>query len=387
MEKYFLDHSPEKQVVEVGKQKKGQVLVLTSFYEVPDNLKPHGGPHQDGPLTVGIFVPGLFQADKPNTGNHPDEAKLMGSMEVDLVIMAKGEGLNSDAYLNDDGTGACQKKVSAAVWQVLQKQINEYVEKHPQIKEKGVELKFWGYSEGSSQAPSLATRAVEDKTFTVKNVTSIGAGGLVGSIDQSKVNLGDFWRMAKQRQGALNKSVISQVEQEDAVTLFVSHKLMGNREAQELEQIKERRAGKKTVHEGLEQALEQHKDEPHQVVRAKLADDQNNILRWAVRLLTPNQVPHEAVPIERLKAAWTLNPDYDILAKKKIPMIVLFMNQDLFFPNREIRERIKQLRSFPEARVGLVITDANHEFPHYNASGVGLMLNLVSDKFMKHWNS
>lgn len=181
VEKKFLGQTPDTK--EVTRPDGAKFRVLSSFCELPGHLKEK--PKAEGePYRLTIYVSGMFDATKPNYGNHPLETKLAGSLltgDTDAIMMVKAEGLNPKAYLEND-KGCVQKRVAEEDWEVVKNQINALG-----LEGKPVTLHIVGYSEGATQGASLAKIAAESGSVKVQEYVSIGGSGLAGSQAQEAV--------------------------------------------------------------------------------------------------------------------------------------------------------------------------------------------------------
>lgn len=359
------------------------VNVLSSFVEIPESIEVEEKgkkkivelKKEDDEYNIAIYVPGLFQADKPNYGNHPLEVKLAGSLlrsNTDAIMMLKAEGLNDKSYEDEEGNGKVQTTVSKAALEVLKKTLKErgLVDEEGKLSRK-MRFSVVGYSEGSTQGASIAARIAESGFGEVKEFVSIGGAGLVGFENQSEVNLVKFFKNAqearknpylpapdsfKDNQGNIHSLPFTKEGAETSDTVFVEGKLLGDKKQG-----------------GLETSLGQAKVNTFADIR--------NIGKWSTRLLASEMGLIEQVPRARLNAAATLNHDYDLLAEKGVPIIVFSPTQEIFFPNTNVRERVGELRTqFPNDKILLVSSNVGHDFPHSNPSGTAYAIELIKER-------
>lgn len=197
----FINKTPADEVLQVeSKSGPADVRVLSTMCEIPDELRDPNKMQAKENVTMAVFVPGMFEVAQ-NYGSHPLESRLAGGLltsETDAVIMLKAEGQDRKAFEE------VHKTTSTAAFQVLEKQITEYLKMHPDCKT--INLKVLGYSEGSTQGASLTARIIEHiqeakaegrpaidglDTLNMKEYLSICGGGLAGNAKVADVNLGE----------------------------------------------------------------------------------------------------------------------------------------------------------------------------------------------------
>lgn len=354
-EKFFMENPPKQTLVE---QKDGsKVLVLSQNWEVPKKFKTE----KKDTLRINIYVPGMFQADQPNLGNHPLESKFTSALlrgNADAVYILKAEGLNSFAYCDKDKKPHTQSNVANAAVQILDQdllQLKKKLNLDPNIP---VEFEIAGYSEGSSQGASIAEKIIENNIGKVTGYTSIGGGGLVGYEDQNKANIIDFVQDAFRKMKHLKSDEMIKKGiywiQEDPHTFFVTHELIGD-----------------PIKGGFEYSLGKAKVDTF--------SDIKNITRWAIRYATHMMGFQKGVPNERVQAACSINPDYSKLAEKGVPIIVLAGTEEIFFPSDDVHNAVNKLRKIG-GKVLLVTSNIPHEFPHNNPFGTAYLFGIFRDK-------
>jgi hypothetical protein len=121
-EHFFATHPPK--ITETN-QDGGRMRTALVRWDIPAELKKESQP---GKLRITVYVPGMFETDKPNFGNYPLETKLAGSMltgDADVLFMLKGEGLNAEAYVGKDGVGHGESLVADAAVSSLAASLEE----------------------------------------------------------------------------------------------------------------------------------------------------------------------------------------------------------------------------------------------------------------------
>lgn len=358
VEKEFLEKTVNQQPITL--ENGAKIRVLSSYVEIPDELKRKRKPSE--PVRVSVFVPGLFEARPPNLGNHPLETKLAGALltgEVDVIFMLKAEGLNKEAFKENDH-GIIQKRVSKAAHDVLKNSLEQ------QYPEETFEFRVSGYSEGATQAASLAARIAESELGKVKDLVSISGAGMVGAKIQEESKPVSFLKEAlderkkapkpKELKGKRIKSDVP-IVREGHNTFYIDSRFMGDEKSG-----------------GFEEALGR--------ARVSTVNDIKNIGTWGLRLLTTELTGGriEEVPTERLKAATTINPDYEELVKRDIPIFVFSETEEIFFPNTQVRKKVNELRNKGGRVILISAGGAGHEFAHYNPSGVAYAIETVKRK-------
>ena len=351
VEQGFLDKKVEKSFFKL--ENGAKVRVLASFMDVPKELKKERNLNE--PIRISVYVPGLFETKPANFGNHPLETKLVGSLllgNVDTIFMIKAEGLNKQAFKNDK-EGVVQKIVSECSFSVLKKKLNKM---YPEEK---FNFRVVGYSEGATQAASLAAIISESDLGEVKEFVSVGGAGMVGVEKQENARPVFFIKEGLTEKENVENSVLGNKVflKEGRDTYFLAGEVIGN---------------KKTG--GLEGALGRTKTD--------LLADINNVGKWGFRFLASGIIGGkiEEVPYERLRAAITMNPDYDKLARNGIPIIVFSGTEDVIFPNKKVREKVKELRKIGGKVVLISVSQADHSFAHINPSGVAYAIEIAKEK-------
>jgi len=321
----------------------GQVEVFSHWVDIGPELKKGKGDHK---YYLDVYVSGLFQTDKANTGNMP-EARLVGGMvrpETDAVMVLKAEGLNKQAYEEDENGGG-EGRVAAAAVEVLRRKM----EGKPELHGREVVIRVTGYSEGSTQGASIAADLAE-AGYGVREYISIGGAGMVGAPSMGEVDFVKFgWGVTQSRvkAGPSPKAFVD----EGNGNYFIRGDMVA----------------------GWNKALGMDPAE----FNPTLKDDAENVVRWALRL-------GRDVPVQRVRAACTLNPDYRKLGEMGVPVIVVSSTHEQLFSNSAVKDQAEKLRQMG-GRVAVVTTDAGHEGPHFNPNAVAYMAQLISEKVEKKW--
>lgn len=347
IEDYFLKNPLDQEILEMAGGAK--VKVLSKVFELPESLKkPKTSP--EDPDRVTIFVPGMFEAAKPNFGNHPLEVKLLGGIltgDIDKILVIKAEGLNTEAY-----KGSSQQLVSKAAVRILKKDLA--------VEGQANNLySIVGHSEGGSQATSIAARILEDPSLgKVAELINIGGLGIDGVETQNDATLANYLKKVFRKNHLSPPSLpyksstgTNLYHQLDGDNLYVSKRLIGG-EAGSYEDI---------------------------LGKAKVGslDDLYNVGVWISKLATGSGVPQE-----RLRALWSQNPDNKILAFAGVPMIVFIGHKSLFFPYQEVKESIDELRD-GGAKILMISSDTAHDFSHHNPSGLALFIEFARRRWHK----
>lgn len=283
------------------------------------------------------------------------------------MVILKPEGLNDQAYLdvkNGKVVGACQRKISNAALEVLQKRLSEVREGSG----KKYKFRIVGYSEGSSQGISLAARILESGLGEVEDITSIGACGFVG-VDVVE-------------QPATPEVPVKQILGNVVVERFKSHPKFPRQDPN----------GKKIYH------LRKGDKGDNIYVDSKLLSDKNQggfeaslgrepidkgadkviLLRWFTKYFKSKRADlEEGVPSQRIKALWTRNPDLDFLAERAVPIKIFAGYFDQLFPSIKAEETIDQLRQ-KGGNILLISSNVTREYPHLHPSAVAYVLELFA---------
>ncbi len=446
----FINKTPADEVLQVeSKSGPADVRVLSTMCEIPDELRDPNKMQAKENVTMAVFVPGMFEVAQ-NYGSHPLESRLAGGLltsETDAVIMLKAEGQDRKAFEE------VHKTTSTAAFQVLEKQITEYLKMHPDCKT--INLKVLGYSEGSTQGASLTARIIEHiqeakaegrpaidglDTLNMKEYLSICGGGLAGNAKVADVNLGEVLinNIKAMNQGQANESLAKEagagaygtVSWQD--TNGHSYDIPKGTEAQ----LKEISAGLnlKTFEidsrlvEGFQKSLEvgagklngeqaELRDQEQESQQRRNPDDVKNVSKWLARFFATNveslskslvtraaailpggvdtlnrligngSVLKNPVPLERVKALFTMNPDYEtIVNSPDTKLTVVAGSKDIYFPGEVVATNLKEIVAAsddPERAVGktvLIKGDIPHEFPHGNTDGLAYMIELLKNK-------
>lgn len=362
VEEYFLSHNLGSKEVRIGQ---GRIEVLSSIFRVPEELRSS---NPDPNLErVTIFLPGMFEAKKPNYGNHPLEIKLAAALlkgDVDRLMVLKGEGLNKEAY-SEGGQGFGQRRVGEACMQVLKDQFP------PLSQGRRYEFTIVGHSEGATQGVSIAKQILDAGLGQISEFVAISGAGLVGAEDQNSV---DIFKTLKENAAHTKnpqkpripytdeKGVTQYVKREGADDVSISRDLIYKK----LDLVNQTGGG-------LEVSLGK--------ARVDLSADIYNVGKWGLRALSAKIFGSLGVPLERLRALWTRNPDYESLARAQVPMKIFLGENDEKFPYAQARQTIDVLRkNNPGARIMTVSADVDHSFSHQNPSGVAYALAVISSR-------
>lgn len=385
LESYLLDNPLAVQEIKHEEPKAGGAKVRVSMgrFDVPDNLKREGEP---GVIRIAIFVPGTFETDPPAFANQPLEAKLISGLitgRVDNVYVLKAEGLNKQAYLDNSGNGRGQSFVAKDAVKIFKKSVEElkqkYQEQNPGDKAPKVIIDITGYSEGSTQAASIAVAIRESGLGEVGSYTSIGGAGFTGFENQQDANLPGLFKHNLKVKSELSShpvftekgTHVSKVEGED--TLLVNAKV-----------IKGNKRG-----DGLEGSLGNAKRS-----KVDMFSDVRNVLFWIDRLVDTEGLAlftkrakdfkgkgiSQEVPWERLQAEFTRNHDIEKLAEYGVPMVVTAGIKDDLFPGEDIRQTVKELRK-KGAKIALAIINVGHGFYHESPQGTAALVHSMKEKF------
>lgn len=342
-----------------------KIKVLSGIVKIPDHLKKAS---VDGLKRVTVYVPGLFDATKPNFGNHPLEAKLASSLltgDVDSLVVLKGEGLNNNAYREyEDGkkSGINQQKVAGSAVEILKNRLQEIREKENE----NVEFTILGFSEGSTQGASIAAEILRKGLGTVKEFVSIGGGGLAGEDFQENAsplpivtilkNTLASKKIPKPQFPAKNNEGANQYHSvDDEGNIEISPKLLGDKKQG-----------------GLEESLGR--------ARVETADDFENVIKkFGGRAFRSILFGEEEIPTDRIRSMLTINSDYEELAKKGIPISIFSGLQDNIFNHLQVKENAIKLKR-EGGNVLFISSDVGHSFAHENPSGVAYALEAFKHK-------
>lgn len=374
VEQAFLNNPAQKDMIEL--EDGASVRVISNLYRVPEDLKsqnPDFLSKAQDEENVTIFVPGIFHSPgEAHFSGDPLEIKLAASLlkgEVDDVVILKPEGVNDKAY-SDDESGAGEKKVVAAAFRVLQERLAESSSSKPNKKYK---FRVIGYSEGSTQAISLAAQIAESGLGEVVDFTSLCGFGFGGVVNQSEISpLTIATRFLGKRTTPTVKFPIRDnqgnnlyhLQQGDDV--FVATKLIGDKKAKG----------------GFEASLGQAKVDNWAAVK--------DISQWATRLgesipaennPLANRIfgPDNRIPWGRMQATYTQNPDLDKLVEKQIPINLAAGYQDELIPYQLVRQTVDALRK-KGGNVLMISYEGGHSTPHIFPSGMAYALEAFGDK-------
>ena len=348
-ENFFIEHP---QTISESEQGGGRMRTALVRWEVPRDLKKET---EQGKLRITIYVPGMFETDKPNFGNYPLETKLAGSMltgDTDAIFMLKGEGLNKEAYVAADGTGHGESLVADAAVSELEKSLDELKQKMNIAEPGQVEFEVVGYSEGSAEGASIAQKIVERGLGKVIAFTSIGGAGLIGKENQTETEVVNHLRTNAMRKGEYEMpKTFSEVGQD---TYLINHAMIGDKKQG-----------------GYENSLGK--------AYVDTMGDVRNIAKWGARYLKSSLGIEEEVPHERVQAVFSKNKDFEKLVENGVPIVVLAGSKEVMFPAADVQKGVEDLRA-KGGKVLLMITDMGHGLPHENPSGTAMTLALFRNK-------
>jgi pimeloyl-ACP methyl ester carboxylesterase len=382
--------------------------VLTGIFIVPEELKRTREQEPNALTRVSVYFPGIWELAKPNTGN-TGEVNLLNDIllgDTDVIVVAKGEGLNNEAYSSIDAEGKKkgegQHKVASAVAESLRRQLMELYQSIQRTND-GSKPQFIftleGYSEGATQAVSTALEL--QKFAKVKNVTAIAPAGLVGSDDQENVNLTDTVKKVIKNafskpnripsfpqnlvftdENGQVKAGDNRYHQVTGDTFFIDSRLVGSKIKAAIPD-ENGNFKKAKIIQGFEGSL----GDPAEI---KPFDDAINVGEFFRRLLRTEgrkcagcygEDSTDSVPSERVKAALTKNEDYDALVKSGVNLTVVAGTQDGFFPFRTINNAVKELRGKNLNRhIRLIaVVNGTHMTFHYNPNGAAFMTKMAEE--------
>jgi pimeloyl-ACP methyl ester carboxylesterase len=322
-------------------------------FDFPEDAK--ATPGDPNTIRIEIFMPGVFHYPKSESTNINDsrENKMLGATirgDIDKVILLKPSGLNKQSYLDEAGNGVCQEKVAQVALDFLKQQLGA----DPNT---NYEFSLVGYSEGSTQAASLAAKILEQNVGKVKKVTSICALGITGADSQQDVPSQPITPILKNmKAGKAFQAQQFPLQNEEGANLYhyreeddltVDQKLLANET------------------DGLEKSLGERKLSGLD----KWVRDPKILTTWISRYLGSTLLKN-GVPNERVKAALTRNPDWEVLAKSGVAIRVFIAQRDWYYTAEQMTTAIQKLRSLG-GQIKTVASDVGHEFPHVNPSSVG----------------
>ncbi|MFA5184403.1 MAG: hypothetical protein WC456_02640 [Patescibacteria group bacterium] len=351
VENYLIDPENLKMVeTEFGSAK---VRTVIARWDAPEDLREVGA--KPDTLRITIYVPGMFECDKPNFGNYPLEIKLAGTMlmgDAESFVVLKAEGLNKEAYIDDGGQGRGQGLVAEEAVKQLEKSLQAMKQKMGLGEEAKIEFEVVGSSEGSTQGASIAEKIVERNLGKVNAFTSIGGVGLAGGEDQTEVAVINQLRAKIDPKNEYQMPKTYSEVGED--TFLINRQMIGD-----------------AKQGGYEYSLGKAYVDPKGDIR--------NVAKWGWRYLKSKLGLAEEVPHERVQAVFIKNHDFDKLATNGVPIVVLAGSEDRIFPAAEIQKGVEDLRS-RGGKALLLITNMGHSFPHENPSGAAMALRLFRNK-------
>ncbi len=369
-ENFFIEHPP---VIAESERDGARFRTALARWDVPADLKKET---RTDVLRVTIYVPGMFEADKPNFGNYPLETKLAGGMltgDTDAIFMLKGEGLNAEAYAAKSGESYGESLVADVAVGDLERSVKDLKQKLGAAEDMPVEFEVVGYSEGSAQGASIAEKILEHNLGKVRAYTSVGGAGLVGPDNQNEAGV-----LAHLASNTMRKkddySIPKTYTESGPDTYILNSKMIGYSSGNKVEQYPadpSRKGEKVREVGGLEHSLGK--------AYVDTTADARNIAKWGLRYVGTALGLGEEVPHERVQAVFSRNHDFDKLAERGIPIAVLAGSKEIMFPAVEVQKSVEQLRA-KGGKVLLLITDMGHSLPHENPSGTAMMLQLFRNK-------
>ena len=385
-----------------------KIKVLSSLVEIPQNLRSETSKDK---VRVTIFIPGLFQADRPNYGNHPLEVKLASTLltgGVDCVVVLKAEGQNNLAFQDKDGNAVGQHKVAEAGYQVVRKYIQEIMSR-PENLGKECEFTVVGHSEGSTQAASLVKNILDhnkmeaERLGGVKDLSIFMASGLSGAEDQNAFSPKDFLKSAVSQGKPLVEWGKKGYHHNDVrFTTRQGREAVANISYIPAVQL-----------QGIEASI------PKNPSYVDSAADVENVKRWFMRLALSEQgmglgkklqdaakgigrvlgVSGAAekraeralvdfafsmgvegdVPFARVQAAESKNTDYTSVVEAGVPLHIFAGTEDILFPVNPVLERVAELQKIPGADVTALFSNGNHNFTHEYPRGSAYMLRYIGE--------
>jgi pimeloyl-ACP methyl ester carboxylesterase len=330
-----------------------KVRTVIARWDTPKDFK--GAEAKPDTLRVTVYVPGMFECDKPNFGNYPLEIKLAGTMlmgDTESFVVLKAEGLNKESYVDADGQGRGQSLVAEEAVKQLEKSLQEMKQKMGLGEETKIEFEVVGSSEGSTQGASIAEKIVEKNLGKVNAFTSIGGVGLAGEENQTEAGVIDHLRAKADPQNEYPMPKTYSEVGED--TFLINREMIGD-----------------AKQGGYEYSLGKAYVDPKGDIR--------NVAKWGWRYLKSKLGLAEEVPHERVQAVFSKNHDFEKLAANGVPIVVLAGSEDAMFPAAEIQKGVEDLRS-KGGKVLQVVTNMGHSFPHENPSGTAMALRLFRNK-------
>jgi hypothetical protein len=348
-EMFFIEHPP---AIKETEREEAKIRTLLVRFDVPSELTHKSATNT---LRVTVYVPGMFDGTKPNFGNYPLETKLAGSMltgDLDALFMLKAEGMNRAAYVGANGEGLGESLVADVAVSDLEESLKELRQKMNVPEDAPVEFEVVGFSEGSTQAISIAEKIAERKLGTIAACTSIGGAGLVGKENQNETSAISYLKDNAMKKNQYEMPpTFSEVDQN---TFLINHRMIG---------------GAKDA--GYESAIGE--------AYVDAMADARNVAKWGVGYITTALGIEDKVPHERVQAVFSKNQDYEKLIARGIPLVVWAGSKEILFPAADVQKGVEDLRA-KGGNVLLLITDTGHDSPHKNPSGTAMALELFRNK-------
>lgn len=339
---------PDGAVIEVG----------STVIKIPEHLRTTNPHKRRGDVeTVSIYIGGLpHNSSTADFAGDANEIKLAGAAlltgEADVVMALKPKGLTTQAYkeIRDGKTGdSGQRRVAAAAVEVIQRRLAELqqqiAEGQPQ---KPYVFRLIGYSEGFSQAASMAVLIEQIGLGKVEELVSIEGTGITGALQQKEIPAIPLWRLIKQgrTEGKIPKQKLPFTDatgQRQAVIEEGNDMRLSTEVFQELEENLGR--GQKDFISGL-----------------------RNLAMVVVNLARRN------IPSERIRAVFTRNPDIEkAITALHIPLTALVGENDEFSAYTQVMHRLNKFRT-QGADIAVVSGKWNHATPMENPSGIAYLM-------------
>lgn len=333
-------------------------------------------PH--APVVLSVYNAGLFEATdvrgygqgKGNTGNTEIKlaaglfAETSGSAAPNAIIFLKPEGMNPEAFAQG------QRLIGTAGATKLKEIADEYKRSHRLPPDKPVVFDLTGYSEGSTQIISIAAALDRRGIGQVRHIVSIGGAGFIGATSGEKAKPFMFV-------GHALSEKVKKTLKPTAPGVYPTGVFVG-----EGKPVFADRHISPTV-------LEHIRDQLQVTDTINVKDDVSNIFGFGRRLASTmigHTQPGASVPWRRIKEACSYNDDIDYvttsLSEKGTKVLVFADEKDPFFPVKDIKTSIDQIRALhPDAQISLFTGALDHAGPHYEQTA----FNWFSTSLLRAW--
>lgn len=343
-----------------------------------------GNEDESKPLRVTVFLPGLFhwEENKPFTKDQRYNDAWESMMDptltagtVDRLMLLKPSGHNDRSYLDEQNNAVGQTKVAEAA-------ANYLLEKLQDI-QGNIELTFVGYSEGATQGASIIAQLLARNLshIKIKELVSISGTGITGP-EQKKVGKIPFHVV----RNAFRKPAqfLERVKQLRKNKTYVSRDNHGS-------------AGKDTVVASEVFTNNQGKDgliaslEP---ITYDTKGARQVLLTWfkrytIARLKSMAETMRvqlnnlkSTLPHERIKTAFSKNPDWQVVAENNIPLRLFVAGNDPFSPYEDVMKEVNNLRE-RGGRVDTISSDVQHEFADVVPQAVGWIMATLNEQSLE----